>query len=95
MEQQMTGYFASSLAGHDKKKVYIIMKEEAEYVYLADGKYKTCEKLKKKSKKHIQIIKKGADEALRQRLLSGEMVRNEEIKHAIRLYVNDRTIEEV
>lgn len=49
---------ASSKAGHDKNNVYVIIKEETEYVYLADGKLKTIQKPKKKNKKHIQIIKK-------------------------------------
>ena len=33
----MTGMFATSLAGHDKGQIYVIIKEEGEYVYLADG----------------------------------------------------------
>ena len=36
------------------------------HVYLADGKYKTLENLKKKNKKHIQVIKKNADDILRE-----------------------------
>lgn len=82
----MVGMFASSKAGHDKEKVYIIMKEDAEYVYLVDGICKTLAKPKKKSKKHIQIIKKNADENVRQKLFNGEMLRDEEIKRAIKLY---------
>jgi len=82
----MVGMFASSKAGHDKRKVYIIIKEETEYVYLADGICKTLVKPKKKSKKHIQIIKKNADETLRQKLLDGEVLRDEEIKHALKQY---------
>ena len=92
MDNSMTGFFAYSRAGHDKDKVYIIMKEEGEYVYLSDGICKTAAKLKKKSKKHIQIIKKNADEAIRQRLLNGEQLRDEEIKHAIRQYLNGEKI---
>ncbi|MDE7340924.1 MAG: KOW domain-containing RNA-binding protein [Lachnospiraceae bacterium] len=55
---EMTGMLASSKAGHDKNTVYVIIKEEMEYVYLADGRTKTLEKPKRKNKKHIQIIKK-------------------------------------
>lgn len=54
----MTGYLATSKAGHDKRQVYVIIKEETEYVYLADGKTKTVSNPKKKNKKHIQVIKK-------------------------------------
>ena len=40
---EMTGMLASSKAGHDKNTVYVIIKEETEYVYLADGRTKTLE----------------------------------------------------
>ena len=44
----MVGKFAKSKAGHDKDQIYVILKEDAEYVYLVDGKLKTIEKPKKK-----------------------------------------------
>ena len=88
----MVGMFASSKAGHDKTKVYIIMKEEDEYVYLVDGICKTLANPKKKSKKHIQIIKKNADEELGQKLSDSLPVRDEEIKRAIKQYVSGKTI---
>ena len=54
----MTGMLAISKAGHDKDKVYVIIAEDDEYVYLADGRIRTADRPKKKKKKHIQIIKK-------------------------------------
>ena len=47
----MIGFLASSKAGHDKDKIYVIVKEDTEYVWLADGKIKTLEKPKKRRKK--------------------------------------------
>ena len=79
----MVGMFATSKAGHDKDTVYIIVKEEPEYVYLADGKYKTAECPKKKNKKHIQVIKKKSDDILKEKLINGRPVYNEEIRKAI------------
>ena len=90
----MTGKFAKSKAGHDKLKVYVIIKEEEEYVYLADGIYKTMGKPKKKSKKHIQIITKGQDANLTKKLLNKEQVSDEEIKRAIKIYECRREPEE-
>ena len=86
----MVGWLASSKAGHDKGEIYIIIKEETEYVYLADGKYKTLENLKKKNKKHIQVIKKNADDILREKLISGSKVYDEEIRKIIGGYVCQR-----
>lgn len=54
----MTGMLAISKAGHDADKVYVIIAEEDEYVYLADGRNRTVNRPKRKNRKHIQIIKK-------------------------------------
>ena len=82
----MVGYFATSLAGHDKNQIYIIIKEDDEYIYLSDGRLKPINSPKKKNKKHIQIIKKDTDAFLAQKLINGECVRDEEIKRTIKLY---------
>jgi ribosomal protein L14E/L6E/L27E len=54
----MIGMLAKSKAGHDKDQIYVILREEGEYVYLVDGRIRTMDKPKKKNRKHIQIIKK-------------------------------------
>ena len=56
MERFEVGMLAKSKAGHDKGHVYVIMKEQGAYVYLADGNIRTIEHPKKKKKKHVQII---------------------------------------
>ena len=81
----MIGKFATSKAGHDKTKLYVIIKEDSEYVYLADGDLKPFEKPKKKSKKHIQIINR-VDETIQNKLETGQIIYNEDIKRAIKLY---------
>lgn len=81
----MIGKFATSKAGHDKTKLYVIMKEDAEYVYLVDGDLKPLDKPKKKSKKHIQIINK-VDETIQNKLETKQIIYNEDIKRAIKLY---------
>ncbi len=86
----MVGCFASSKAGHDRNAVYIIVKEEAEYVYVADGKARTLDKPKKKNKKHIQVIRKESDDILREKLLHGQRIYNEEIRRAIGGFICQR-----
>ena len=54
MDRYEVGMLARSKAGHDKGHVYIIMKEEAAYVYLVDGSLRPIEKPKKKKKKQEQ-----------------------------------------
>ena len=75
---------AVSRSGHDKDSIYVIVKEEADMVYLADGKLKPLEKPKKKNRKHIQIIKQLPKEITE--VFTQENFRNEEIKRAIKLY---------
>ena len=81
----MIGKFATSKAGHDKTKLYIIIKEDLEYVYLVDGDLKPLDKPKKKSKKHIQIINR-VDETIQNKLETKQIIYNEDIKRAIKLY---------
>ena len=101
----MTGKLAISRAGHDKDRIYVIVKEEAEYVYLADGTIRTLEKLKRKKKKHIQIIKKLPKEITEMLETLKDLeyleqkkevpkIRDEEIKRAIKLYEKRKEYEE-
>lgn len=49
---------AKSLAGHDSGKVYVIIELDEAYVYLADGEIRTLAKMKKKKRKHVQLIRR-------------------------------------
>jgi len=80
----MVGMFAISLAGHDKGQMYVILKEDGEYVYLSDGRLRPIDKPKKKKRKHIQPVKSGLNEVLTQKLQSAQPIYNEEIKFAIK-----------
>ena len=88
MERNSEGLFAKSKAGHDKGNIYVIVREDNEYVYVADGVSKTLEKPKKKNKKHIQIIKKKAIEIIadEQQVKAQKLADNEQVKRAIKLY---------
>ncbi len=83
----MVGMLAFSRAGHDKDTVYMIIREEADFVYVSDGKLKSVDAPKKKNKKHIQIVKKVMDEDVAKRLQQGKTVRNEEIKKIIKNFI--------
>lgn len=56
MEKYKAGMLARSTAGHDRGKVYVIIDADDAYIYLADGRIRTLDKLKKKKKKHVQLI---------------------------------------
>ena len=84
MEENIVGMLATSKAGHDRDSVYVIIQEDGEYIYLADGQGRTVDRPKRKNKKHIQIIKKV-------RLLeSGSGFDDLEIKKIIKAYLRER-----
>lgn len=92
MVEYKKGYFATSLAGHDKGKLYIIIEEtpsigREDFVLLSDGKLKTVDRPKKKKTKHIQVIKT-VDETIDSIIKSGQEIKNEDIKRAIKTYSN-------
>lgn len=84
MVNMEVGMFAISLAGHDKKKTYIIIRVEEEYVWVVDGCFHKMENPKKKNKKHIQVIHK-ISESIKQTVVSGQTLKNEQIIEAIQL----------
>lgn len=57
MESFERGMLARSKCGHDAGNVYVIIDVDETYVYLADGRIRTLDKLKKKKKRHVQLIK--------------------------------------
>ncbi len=83
----MVGKMAKVKAGHDKDKIYIIVRYDEQFVYLADGKLKTLQNPKKKSKKHIQPILHKIDETLALKLQTNDKVIDEEIKKAVKDYL--------
>ena len=52
------GMIVKSKAGHDKNCIYVIIHVNDEYVYLADGVKRSVSNLKKKNRRHVQIIYK-------------------------------------
>ena len=54
------GMIVMSLAGHDRKKYYVIVSKDENFVYLVNGKSRTLENPKKKNRKHVQFTSKKA-----------------------------------
>ena len=83
---------AMSKQGHDKKDIYVIVNEDNDYYYLANGTTKTLANPKKKKKIHSQIIKnlpsnvldevkdlKSIDDLAIKRILKSYNRRNEDV----------------
>lgn len=61
MEHITPGMLAVSRSGHDKDTLYYIVKADGRFVWLSDGRLKPVEAPKKKSLRHIQVIRKGTE----------------------------------
>jgi hypothetical protein len=84
---------ARSLSGHDKDRVYVVLKEEGSYVWLADGRLRLMAAPKKKNRRHIQPIVYVPEE-VRDILESEGGPDDVRIKRALKIYektVTDRS----
>ncbi len=50
--------FAESRAGHDRNRIYLVVKTEGDYVWLVNGTTRPLASPKKKNRKHVQPIRK-------------------------------------
>lgn len=76
---------AFSKAGHDKKRIYAVVGDDKETVFLSDGRYRKISNPKKKNIKHIQIIKKLPKE-VEDLLADVEKLDDFSLRKIIRLY---------
>lgn len=81
----MIGQFVTSVSGHDKGTLYVVVAATNEYVMLCDGRLKPTTHPKKKRFKHVQLINKKVDVELIDALQKG-LATNEQIKYAIKHY---------
>ena len=75
--------FAKSAAGHDRNQIYLVKERDGRFVYLVNGVTKPLAAPKRKSVKHIQIIKKAPEEVTG---CLSEAVTDLTVKRAIKAY---------
>lgn len=83
-ERIKPGMLAWSRAGHDKGNLYIVLRVEDDYVFLADGRIRTITNPKKKKRKHVQIKFQIPEELSEMNM---ENLKNEEIKYVIKCHI--------
>ncbi len=75
--------FAKSLAGHDRNQIYLVVRSDERFLYLANGTTKTLDAPKKKNRSHLQLIKRLPSEVTDCLL---HEITDTAIKRAIKLY---------
>ena len=71
-----------STCGRDKDRIFLVIKAEDQYLYLADGKMRHIDKPKRKKRKHTAFYAHGQGRVA-QKLLAGERVQNSEIRRML------------
>ena len=72
------GQIVKSLAGHDKDCIYMIVRADGSFIWVADGKRRRLENPKRKNTAHVQLIKVYVPEADRDK--------DEAIQHFLKSY---------
>ena len=68
-----------SKAGRDQGQLFYVIDADEQYVYLADGKSRRLEKLKRKKRKYIQQIPR-TESRIAEKIRNGEKVLNSELR---------------
>lgn len=76
------GEIVRSAAGHDKEQLFCIMREEGDFLWLADGKRRTVKTPKKKRRKHV--VSMGLwTHPVTGRIAKGQPVLDSEVRRAL------------
>ena len=74
------GCIVRSLAGRDQGRLFVVIQEiDQDFVFVANGKLRGMDRLKKKRRKHLKTTGAVVEE-LRARLAAGETVEDHEIR---------------
>ena len=83
----LVGLIVRSKAGRDKGEYFLVLKTEAEFLYMANGDSRKVDSPKKKKLKHLQ--KTGyVSEFVKNRLQTIGKVTNSELRKALAEYLN-------
>ena len=68
-----------STAGHDQGQLFYVIAMDDEFLYLANGKDRNLDKLKRKKRKHVQKVLRSETRVV-EKLLRGDKVLNSELR---------------
>jgi len=84
MDESLFARLVISKSGHDKGKLYIIIKSDKSNVYLCDGVLKKLDNPKKKNIKHIQFTNYISDEIIKRN--KNNKLHDEDVRKVIDQY---------
>lgn len=90
----MVGKLAVSLAGHDKGSIFLVIREDGDVIWLADGISRLYQSPKRKKRKHVQLVLNGGmDSSELEDLFQNPADADPKIKRCIKLYSMEKANE--
>ena len=77
-----------STAGHDQGELFYVMDMDETYLYLANGKDRTLDKLKRKKRKHVQKVLR-SETRVAEKILHGDKVLNSELRRDLAFHARE------
>lgn len=81
------GLVVKSKAGRDKGDLFIVIRREGEFLYIANGNLRKVDRPKKKKLKHLEVTD-FISEFVKNRLETLGKVTNQELRNALAEYLN-------
>ena len=77
-----------STAGHDQGELFYVISMDDQYLYLANGKDRTLDKLKRKKRKHVQKVLR-SETRVAEKLIHGDKVLNSELRRDLAFHAKE------
>ena len=77
-----------STAGHDKGEIFYVVSTDETFLYLANGKDRSLDKLKRKKRKHVQKVLRSETRVV-EKLLRGDKVLNSELRRDLAFHAKE------
>ena len=77
-----------STAGHDQGELFYVISMDDQFLYLANGKDRTLDKLKRKKRKHVQKVLR-SETRVAEKLIRGDKVLNSELRRDLAFHAKE------
>ena len=77
-----------STAGHDQGQLFYVIAMDDEFLYLANGKDRNLDKLKRKKRKHVQKVLRSETRVV-EKLIRGDKVLNSELRRDLAFHAKE------
>ena len=77
-----------STAGHDQGQLFYVIDMDETFLYLANGKDRSLDKLKRKKRKHVQKVLR-SETRVAEKLIRGDKVLNSELRRDLAFHAKE------